>query len=622
MDAQTPTERGLWESFEELSVRLNTVATSVEAFAQTAPELVSQAEKSRAREEVEAIWRKNREFLQVSEDFNTLNRAEFKRGLRNTYEEIATEVTRLRRLVRDVDPNPNVQDCNGSAAPDDTFLVDLEALKDIDNVVKSDSTLAPYSFDSSHWEKEGDWMAGQIVDKSAWKVNWETLGPYLVKYLTNKNYEPSRYRTDKKDDVDGEGLPKVSQSTRKSFDTVKNNTRLNKITGALVYVTMDEDQKYTTRRVVWRTDDRKNTFTRVWNDPLCGAHRGRDSFYTYWSKKFIGVSRQGLDMMIRETELNQIQRTTKAAQKVTNPLVTSNPMEHLQMDLVIFESNAAQNDGFAYILVVVDCFSKFLWTYPLKQKYGSEILSKLKQLFQTEGFPVILQSDNGSEFVDKQNQEYFEKCGITFRTSRAYRPQTQGQVERTNRTLKQAIYQDMLQSDNLRWIDFLSDYTMSYNTMTHTSTGYTPFEVHRGRKMGWMPNRADRNTNVASQFLSVRKSSEVPEATDVEVPLILADETLTLIYANPGMLPSVLDEYASRSRVADEPTDRPLDPEDAWWYQNELFLAKKAGQGPPDPVYVGETTPASKKAKKTTQKKRKAPVAQEPRRMTRAMTAV
>jgi len=80
-----------------------------------------------------------------------------------------------------------------------------------------------------------------------------------------------------------------------------------------VYVTSDEDGKYTTRRVVWRADDRKNTFTRVWNDPLCGAHRGRDSFYNYWSKKFIGVSRQGLDVMIRETELNQIQRTTKAA---------------------------------------------------------------------------------------------------------------------------------------------------------------------------------------------------------------------------------------------------------------------------------------------------------------------
>ena len=223
------------------------------------------------------------------------------------------------------------------------------------------------------------------------------------------------------------------------------------------------------------------------------------------------------------------------------------------MDLVIFENTARQNDMYGYILVVVDCFSKFLWTFPLKNKSASEILENLKRLFQSEGFPIILQSDNGGEFVAKASQEYFAQCGIAFRTSRAYRPQTQGQVERTNRTLKQAMYQDMLQTNNERWIDFLFDYTMSYNTMTHTATGFTPFEVHRGRKMDWVPNRNDRTTNRAAQFLRVRTSSAVDDPNDYDVQDILADEEYTLQFTKNGVLkdkmPALLTETIETGTV-------------------------------------------------------------------------
>ena len=67
----------------------------------------------------------------------------------------------------------------------------------------------------------------------------------------------------------------VSTSVLDSFHCLKDHVRINKHTGALVFLTADEDQKYTTRRVVWRPEDQKDTFGRVWSNPLCGAHRGR-----------------------------------------------------------------------------------------------------------------------------------------------------------------------------------------------------------------------------------------------------------------------------------------------------------------------------------------------------------
>ena len=333
----------------------------------TDPLFVTQRDVEEARKQVDFVINKNNEYLNRSEEtFGTETRAAFKAHLRSLYREIDTAVKPLDRIVRDMQPNRNVAECS----------VDVDSdFKDTDvkTAVETQATKPPFSFDSGQWEAGAEWKAK--CKTNANKTNWAKLAPYLVQYLLDDSYAPTRYRT-KADEgrVDvpgalaGHPLTRVSTSVLDSFHCLKDHVRINKHTGALVFLTADEDQKYATRRVVWRPEDQKDTFGRVWSNPLCGAHRGRDSLYSYWSQKFVGVSRRDLDVLLRDTELNQIQRSSKIAEKVTNPLVTSNPMEHLQMDLVIFESMSKYNDGYAYILVVVDCFSKFLWTFPLKRK--------------------------------------------------------------------------------------------------------------------------------------------------------------------------------------------------------------------------------------------------------------
>jgi len=65
------------------------------------------------------------------------------------------------------------------------------------------------------------------------------------------------------------------------------------------------------------------------------------------------------------------------------------------MDLVDLLSFAEHNDGYSYILTMVDVFSHYVWVIPLKDKEESMINKKLARHFSMFGPPTELQSDNG-----------------------------------------------------------------------------------------------------------------------------------------------------------------------------------------------------------------------------------
>jgi transposase InsO family protein len=98
------------------------------------------------------------------------------------------------------------------------------------------------------------------------------------------------------------------------------------------------------------------------------------------------------------------------------------------------------NDGYAWILTIIDAYSKFAWAFSIKNKSGAKVVKNLKFLFYnlTEP-PTILQSDNGKEFCNSLMNELVEEFKITFKHSRPRHPQEKGQIERFNQTLTRTL---------------------------------------------------------------------------------------------------------------------------------------------------------------------------------------
>ena len=200
----------------------------------------------------------------------------------------------------------------------------------------------------------------------------------------------------------------------------------------------------------------------------------------------VGVTKEQVRAYVQEC--NACQRTSSIKERDDIvPVVSSGPMEHLQMDLVDFTQYKDSNNGFAWLLTIMCIFSKFLWAVPLMNKEATTVGNALIQLFSQWGAPSILQSDNGKEFVAEVIGRICSSLGIELRHGRPRHPMSQGQVERVNQTIGRGftkmLWDDNNQLQHVDWTSHLPKFVFSYNTTIHSAHNKTPREVLFGYKL-------------------------------------------------------------------------------------------------------------------------------------------
>jgi hypothetical protein len=132
-----------------------------------------------------------------------------------------------------------------------------------------------------------------------------------------------------------------------------------------------------------------------------------------------------------------------------------------------------ENSGYNYLLTVIDCFSKYAWGKPIKNKSADEIIKSFDEIFK-ERKPVKLQTDKGKEFKNKKFQSFLKEHNVIwFSTDSEFKASI---VERFNRTLKTKMWKYFTQVGNRKWIDIVDDLVYNYNHTYHTSIKMTPVE--------------------------------------------------------------------------------------------------------------------------------------------------
>src|SRR5277367_4177425 len=91
----------------------------------------------------------------------------------------------------------------------------------------------------------------------------------------------------------------------------------------------------------------------------------------------------------------------------TRPYQVAGIDQQWQADLVEMNPYEEVNDGYRYMLTVIDLFSRFAWEIPMKNKTGKEIIKAFREIFATGRKCDRLQTDEGREFTNRHVQHLF-----------------------------------------------------------------------------------------------------------------------------------------------------------------------------------------------------------------------
>lgn len=146
-----------------------------------------------------------------------------------------------------------------------------------------------------------------------------------------------------------------------------------------------------------------------------------------------------------------------------------------QADLAIMTNQIKSNRGHGIILVVIDCFSKYMWTVPLKTKNGPDVTAAMMKVISQGRKPKNLQTDHGKEFYNSNFTQLMNHYKInhysTFTVMKA------AIVERVIRTLKERLFKHFSLTGSYKWVDVLPQITETYNSAKHRTIQMPPKNV-------------------------------------------------------------------------------------------------------------------------------------------------
>ena len=150
------------------------------------------------------------------------------------------------------------------------------------------------------------------------------------------------------------------------------------------------------------------------------------------------------------------------------------PRDLWQVDLLDFQKFSDENEGFKYLCVVIDVFTKFVWGKPLKNKGGKTIVKALSLLLMNER-PKLIQADKGSEFRNRNVSKMLEAFGP--RLYHSFSEHKASVVERVQRTLRSRLGRLFTKQNNKVWIHEIQNIIDSYNQSYHKTIKMRPADV-------------------------------------------------------------------------------------------------------------------------------------------------
>ena len=220
----------------------------------------------------------------------------------------------------------------------------------------------------------------------------------------------------------------------------------------------------------------EKTLSSTYLDPSQPASfGGLDAVYRAVNEKGKSkISRKQVQDWLSQQDVYTLHKPARRRYKRSRVIVSGIDAQ-FQADLVDVQNLSRYNKGYKYLLTCIDIFSKYAWVVPLKTKQGQELVKAFQMILSSGRKPNKLQTDQGTEFLNRVLQKFLRDNNIDFFTVNSGLKASV--VERFNRTFKNKMYKYFTAKNTLTYINVLPQLVSSYNNTYHRSIKVKPSQV-------------------------------------------------------------------------------------------------------------------------------------------------
>ena len=133
--------------------------------------------------------------------------------------------------------------------------------------------------------------------------------------------------------------------------------------------------------------------------------------------------------------------------------------------------------------MVTDRFSKMVHLIPFGDDTTAETMARrfYAEVVRLHGLPSSIISDRDPRWMSTFWTDLFHLMGVELKRSTAFHPETDGQSERSIRTVCEMLRAHAV-AKSIEWVDCLPAVELHYNATVQRSTGKSPFEIVYGRE--------------------------------------------------------------------------------------------------------------------------------------------
>ena len=253
------------------------------------------------------------------------------------------------------------------------------------------------------------------------------------------------------------------------------------------------------------------------DDPHDG-HMGREKTFArvseryWWPKMFASVKKYVSSCMYCQLHKHAVGQTVGRLQPIPPP---AHAFEMLGIDHL--GPLQTTDSGNKHVIVAIDYLTKWVEVAAVPDTSTDHVIPFIQDnIIHRHSHPKRLVSDQGPAFSSKEFDARMTEWRIDHIPATPEHPQTNGLVERLNRTATLAIAA-YLNTSHTDWDVKLQGAALAVNTARQSTTEITPFEMVYGRrpvmaqenKFPWPPERPEPYTVFAQRVADLREAARL-----------------------------------------------------------------------------------------------------------------